>query len=459
MYVCHLNVKYKLFLMTIPQIKSQLSIAQVLALYHLKPDKKLRLSCPFHEDKTPSMQVYYKTQTAYCFSGNCPTHGKSLDVIDFVMHKESCTKHEALEKCKAMIDGQLVAKPMTELPRSAVLQKVFMYFSNAVSMTKAAQEYLESRKLDYKQLVTRGLTLGYNSGQMHQGKRRDEFLIKSCVDIGLMSPSVNGRRPKSGAQQYQVFGRGCLAFALRGPSTSSGSGKIEGLYFRNISEGAGRHYYLRDRRGLYPKYPAASTQKLLLTESIIDAVSLLQSDQTSVGWEVLALYGTNGFTQEHAAAVAGLDELKEVCLFLNGDAAGRKATEIVAEKIRVLKPGVLISSVSVAEGEDCNSLLVKEGAELLAHMIEERTTLPSSTEAVEHRNETTDDSNRPLRVSAAAPARRSSNGYAQDRRGDGLDVANAYDIGYRAKSSELRIKGLKVDQLDSLKVTLQIRLA
>ena len=32
-------------------------MAAVLSHYHLKPDKKLRLCCPFHEDRTPSMQV------------------------------------------------------------------------------------------------------------------------------------------------------------------------------------------------------------------------------------------------------------------------------------------------------------------------------------------------------------------------------------------------------------------
>ena len=32
--------------------------------------------CPFHTDKTPSMQVYYKTHTAYCFSTNCKTQAK-----------------------------------------------------------------------------------------------------------------------------------------------------------------------------------------------------------------------------------------------------------------------------------------------------------------------------------------------------------------------------------------------
>jgi DNA primase len=67
--------------MEISEIKQRLTMAQVLAQYNLKPDKHLRICCPFHEDKTPSMQVYYKTHTAYCFSSNCPTHGKSLDVI------------------------------------------------------------------------------------------------------------------------------------------------------------------------------------------------------------------------------------------------------------------------------------------------------------------------------------------------------------------------------------------
>jgi hypothetical protein len=47
--------------MEIQEIKQRLTLAQVLSRYNLKPDKHLRLNCPFHEDKTPSMQVYYKT--------------------------------------------------------------------------------------------------------------------------------------------------------------------------------------------------------------------------------------------------------------------------------------------------------------------------------------------------------------------------------------------------------------
>lgn len=51
--------------MEIEEIKSKLSLAKVLQHNGLKPDKNLRLNCPFHEDKTPSLQVYYKTHTAY----------------------------------------------------------------------------------------------------------------------------------------------------------------------------------------------------------------------------------------------------------------------------------------------------------------------------------------------------------------------------------------------------------
>ncbi|MFN5774517.1 CHC2 zinc finger domain-containing protein [Flavobacterium sp.] len=54
-------------------MKQRLTLATVLNYYSLNPDKNLRLNCPFHEDKTPSLQVYYKTHTAYCFSSNCKT--------------------------------------------------------------------------------------------------------------------------------------------------------------------------------------------------------------------------------------------------------------------------------------------------------------------------------------------------------------------------------------------------
>ena len=92
--------------MTLTQIKSHLSILQVLDHYGLTPTKNNMLQCPFHKDKTPSLQIYPKTNTAYCFSTNCKTHGKSIDVIDFIMYYEKCTKHQAINKAKELISEQ-----------------------------------------------------------------------------------------------------------------------------------------------------------------------------------------------------------------------------------------------------------------------------------------------------------------------------------------------------------------
>jgi hypothetical protein len=43
--------------MEISEIKQRLTLAMVLNHYGLKADKSHRISCPFHEDKTPSMQL------------------------------------------------------------------------------------------------------------------------------------------------------------------------------------------------------------------------------------------------------------------------------------------------------------------------------------------------------------------------------------------------------------------
>ena len=108
--------------MEIKQIKQQLTLARVLDHYGLKPDKHARLNCPFHDDKTPSLQVYYKTQSCYCFSTSCPTNGKSLDVIDFILHKESCSKHQAIKKAESMVTGTKPEAPPGEFGRADLLE-------------------------------------------------------------------------------------------------------------------------------------------------------------------------------------------------------------------------------------------------------------------------------------------------------------------------------------------------
>ena len=68
--------------MTIQEIKAQLTIGQVLDNYGIKVNKNKMVNCPFHDDKSPSMQIYPETNTVHCFSGNCEHTGKVYQSVD-----------------------------------------------------------------------------------------------------------------------------------------------------------------------------------------------------------------------------------------------------------------------------------------------------------------------------------------------------------------------------------------
>lgn len=404
--------------MEIAEIKDKLPLAQVLNYYGLKPDKHLKLHCPFHEDKTPSLQVYYKTGTCYCFSANCPTSGKSMDVIDFIMYKEGLAKHEAIKKAESLISGTATAKQ--ELSRVTLLTNMFTYFSNAVHNSKSAKAYLAKRNLDFN-LVP----VGYNSGQFHHGARKDEHLINSCLKYGLLQDKghVNNR---TGEPAYSPFGKGCIVFPLRNKQN-----QVVSLYFRSTAESTkARHFYLKDRQGLYPGYPSAKASKLILTESVIDAATLLQQEAVTKDYQVLALYGTNGLTQEHTGAVSQLKGLEEIVLFLDGDESGRKAAEKYKPVLEELQPSAKVRIIETPEGEDVNSLLDGHDKEIFTALLTQETPVKNK------------------KVVADLQGKKETSQ---------LNTANAQNLIYKSQSAVYQVKGFNAKQpLDGLKVTLQI---
>lgn len=414
--------------MEIAAIKQQLTLSQVLMHYGLKPDKHLRLHCPFHDDKTPSLQVYYKTQTCYCFSSNCKTHGKSLDVIDFVMHKDGISKREAILKCKELIGGSTSAVAAVPVSRSGILNYMFTYFKNAIHNSKPAQAYLQSRGLD----ITR-LEVGYNTAQFHHGARRDEALISACVSVGLLS--AWGSNTREGTQAYKPFGKYCIAFALR-----DSGGEISGMYFRStVNDSDQRHYYLKDRKGLYPGYPKSAITRLILTESVIDAATLLQHHEIGKGYGILACYGTNGLTSEHEAAIVGLGQLQEIIFAFDGDEAGRKAVEKYSSSLKERLPYVQLSSIVLPDGEDINSMGVSHTAEVFTELLQSRTSLFFSTE---------------VSAEKITPSSPESTAVVSD--GTVLDSRNPYKLLYVGTGGNYYIQGGLSKQLDSMKVTLVI---
>ena len=370
--------------MEISEIKSRLSMAKVINHYGLKPDKQARLCCPFHADKTPSLQLYYKTQTAYCFSTNCPTSGKSMDVIDFIMYRENCTKHEAINKAENLlgVDSEnlqvenrsaIPVLPNSGISREQFLTSIFQYFKNAVHNSKPARDYLESRRFDYRKIE-----VGYNGGQFHHGKRRDEKLIEECLHYGLLIDKNNLSR--TGEKAFSVFGKWCICFALKNKS-----GEVVSLYFRStLDAGDNKHFYLKNRQGLYPGHPEKNTKILILTESIIDAASLLKVSPPGGDLEgafVLACYGTNGLTGEHQQAIAELKELQEIVFAFDMDSAGREAAKKYAAMFRSKHPNLKITTLDLP-GKDVNETLQGHDESIFTELFNKRKDIFLSTEKI-----------------------------------------------------------------------------
>jgi DNA primase catalytic core len=349
--------------MEITQIKEQLSMSNVLHYYGLKTDKQSRLNCPFHQDKTPSFQVYYKTQTAYCFSSNCKTHGKSIDVIDFILHKENCTKHEAINKAVEILGHKEPNKNeryQQDLSREQFLGNMYQYFKNAISNSKPAKDYLQSRSLDNKKIE-----VGYNGGQFHHGARKDETLINQCLEYGLLIDK--GNKGRTGETAYTVFGKWCIVFALKNKEN-----KVVSLYFRStLNEKESKHFYLKNRQGLYPHYPNVNTKKLILTESIIDGASLLQVNQIAENYSLLACYGTNGLTEEHIKAIKELKQLEEIIFAFDNDTAGKEAITKYANLLLEEVPGMQLSVLEPIN-KDINETLQLHNEDIFIELLDKR---------------------------------------------------------------------------------------
>ena len=350
--------------MEIREIKARLPLLTVLTHYGLKPDKNGFILCPFHDDHNPSLKIYPRTNTFNCFG--C---GASGDQVQFIQLKEKSNKHEAILKATSFINPKYTTMPDISKPpktdqepqvftRIAVLTKYLQSCKSSMERSKPAQEYCRKRNLNPNKL-----NIGFNGTRLLDSW--NDKLKVSAAGTGLITKTANGY-----SQQF----RNCITFELQ-----NRQGQPVSIYGRHIEETSQRkHVYLPGKHeGLYPCYPNPMTERLILTESIIDAATLRQAQgglRTGVlsGVEVLACYGTNGFTEEHREAIKELKNLKEIILFFDGDDPGTKAITRISEELRELRNNITISYIETPKDEDINSLSAGHEPELFTHLIETR---------------------------------------------------------------------------------------
>ena len=207
--------------------------------------------------------------------------------------------------------------------RTDILGAFYDQCQAAFKRSPKARRYLDGRGLDPAEL-----DCGYCPPN---GVRVSD--PESAQKLGLITQ--NGHAPSTGSGQ--AFFRNCIVFPMYNQK-----GEVVHLYGRSLSEQDLRHFFLKGkRRGLWPPrkdgagtWPDEQTKRIILTEGMIDAATLLQYTEETV----LALYSTSGFGQDQLTAIQGLPELEEVVFFLDGDEAGRKAVEQHSKLLHELLP-------------------------------------------------------------------------------------------------------------------------
>ncbi len=332
-------------------IKSRVDIVELFASFGVKLANKGKSfvgSCPWHEDKEPSLSVDREKGLFHCFG--C---GESGDVVSLVEKLKGVGFKDAMRYLKDQ-SGRLTPQAHTvsaerRMPNpsvarrstaeaSFILDEVAERYSSALAAHEDARAYLASRGLEDGQLI-KTFKLGYCAGDLSNALSGSQ---KEALNaIGVLKAS--------GAEHFAH----CIVIPLLDET-----GYVAGFYGRRIISNSGpAHLYLPGpHRGLFNRAAArAFPEELILTESVIDALSLIK-----LGFQnVIPCYGVNGFTSEHEKLLAE-NRVKSVTIGFDSDEAGQRGAQELAGKLQAQGLGVKVAVPP--KGKDWNEYLTSGGS-------------------------------------------------------------------------------------------------
>ena len=275
--------------------------------------------CPFHEDKTPSLSVNPDTNLWQCFG--CNSGG---DVIRFIELIDKVDFKEAVLQLSA-ISGQPSAKRKTTNNKQSttslsvkdrrLLGKVVSYYQHAFTEDSRGINYFKNERGIKDNQSFKDFYTGYANGTLLEILPQDEDVIKALKRIGILNN-----------KGHEIF-YNCVVFPLY-----DSKGAIVNLYGRNIEQdNEVSHLYLPGpRAGLVkPAYSAVKrSQSIILTESIIDALSLYDQGFKNV----VPVYGINGLIDDHI--ILFNHKIKESYILFDADESGKKGAEAVSLRLK-----------------------------------------------------------------------------------------------------------------------------
>jgi len=227
----------------------------------------------------------------------------------------------------------VIAKTTDATPVS-LLERVVEHYHRSFCASRAAQAYLTRRGVTNPDLL-KAFRIGYADGSLLKRIPRSGELRDALRNLGVIT--ATGR---------ELLG-GCIVIPIPDPRT----GTWTTLYGRGVR--TARHCYLPGPlRGVFNFQAARSSDTVILTESIVDALSFHQAGIATA----IPIYGTQGCTADHLDLLTR-EQVRTVILALDNDDAGRAATAALTEKLTAA--GFAVRIVTYPAGaKDANDLVV-----------------------------------------------------------------------------------------------------
>ncbi|MBI2390063.1 MAG: toprim domain-containing protein [Deltaproteobacteria bacterium] len=353
--------------------------------------------CPLHEGTGTTLTIDPKANTWTCSSCS-PEKGS---VVSWVMRAEGVSKKHAIELLKADYTGsskrtnkgpqkgvvpekastRKIDAPFTESDSDAeILAKVVGFYHATLKHTPDAVQYLQSRGIvaedviDTFKLGYANRTLGYRVPAMN--RRLGAELRGRLQRLGVLRDS--GHEHMTGSVVVPLF---------------DDAGNVVNMYGRKILDGKLRvgtpmHCWLDpSRRGLFNCEGLSSSKTLIVTGSILDALTFYAHGQTNV----TAVHGLDGPTEDLVEVVKGYSVERVLIAFRrssDGDAAAERLAGLVlphgVEVFRVVLPaGMDVSDYARSVEEPTAALMqVVRAAMWMGGKTEEKRTptpIPAAT--------------------------------------------------------------------------------
>ncbi|WP_302046173.1 DNA primase [Leuconostoc lactis] len=361
----------------IDEVRKKVNIVDVIGEYTqlVKRGRQWNGSCPFHDDRHPSLFVEENKQVFNCFS--C---GRSGSVFSFIMEKEGLSYPEAVlslaEKADMPVDQQLTvqaAHPIDSRTQAiydlhSAAQRLYQHILLNTTSGETALAYLhDKRQLSDAVIKQFGIGFAPDDNVLLQ-YAKDQNMAPDILqaselfitnDQGLMRDRFAGRIvwPIKTARGQVV---GFSGRALASDNTIKYMNSPESPFFTK-----GKILYNFDRA----KNQMRQTNTALVFEGFMDVISADMAGKT-MG---VATMGT-ALTPEHVQQLARVAQ--RILLVYDGDEAGQKAAKRAITLIRTHAQQVEIGIVHLPDQLDPDDLRIQRGTAALQQALEQNIQTP-----------------------------------------------------------------------------------